>query len=463
MRLITPDHQDLPMFRYQSAAYSFIQSRSKAALFMDMGLGKTRPAAARIADFIYEFDGNSPVLIVGPKRVVEDTWPEELQKWRYSRALTFEVLNGTEEQIHKKMDKVGVDIHLCSVDRIHILLKSRRMPIYHFVVLDEGQKLRNPDTRRWQAADLLTSRATNVLILTGTPAPNGLHQLWGIIKLLDDGKRLGKTQGSYISRWFNVDKEGKHKTLKNKEAGKQINARLKDICFTLMAEDYQSLPELIVNDISIDMPFKLRRMYDNFEDRAVLELPMVDRKFVAINATSLYGKLTQFSNGAIYDIDKKWHAVHDLKLEALDEVIDEAFGENVLVIYQHRSDLERILKRYPGKAVWLKDQKAITAWKAGQIEIGVGHPASMGVGTNLQTGGRILVWFGLTWNLEDYMQTNKRLHRTGQTKPVMLHRIFCKQTVDEIIVRALKRKDVTQRDFMVAMKHNIEDVLRRAA
>lgn len=461
--MILAEKGDKPFFKYQRAAYEFAKDKLKCALLMDMGLGKTRPTAALIADRIYEFAKRAPVLVVGPKLVIEDTWPEELQKWKYTKSLTFEVLNGTEAQIFEKMMKPGIDVHLISVDRMHILLKRRMMPKYSMVILDEGQKLRNPDTRRWKAAELITAFADSIILLTGTPAPNGLHQLWAPMKLLDGGKRLGMTQKAFLNKWFSVDNEGRHITAKNNAAKEQIQNRLKDICFTLLAEDYQTLPELFINDIGIDMPMKLMKTYEKFEEEAVLALPGIEEKFTALNATSLYQKLTQFSNGAIYDKEKKWHPVHELKLEALDRVIDEAFGDNVLVIYQHHSDRQRILERYGKRAVWLKDKAAITRWKAGEIEIGVGHPASIGIGTNLQSGGRIVAWFGLTWNLEDYLQTNKRIWRTGQTKPVMLHRIFCKATVDEIIIRSLRRKDATQRELMVAMKHNIDVVLRRAA
>lgn len=454
---------DLPFFQYQRAAYRFAQKTPKCALLMDMGLGKTRPTAALIADRIYSYSRDAPVLVVGPKLVIEDTWPAELQKWKYTRELRFEVLNGTEAQIHEKMTKRGVDVHLVCVDRMHILLKRRLMPKYSMVVLDEGQKLRNPDTRRWKAAELITAFADSIILLTGTPAPNGLHQLWAPMKLLDGGKRLGMTQRAFLNRWFTVDPQGKHTTVKNKAAKEQIQNRLKDICFTLLAEDYQTLPALVFNDIGIDMPDKLLKMYEKFEEEAVLSLPGVEEKFTAINAASLYGKLTQFSNGAIYDREKKWHPVHELKLEMLDRVIDEAFGENVLVVYQHRSDLQRILDRYGKRAVWLKDKATVGRWKAGEIEIGVGHPASIGIGTNLQSGGHIVAWFGLTWNLEDYLQTNKRIWRTGQTRPVILHRIYCKSTVDEIIMRSLHRKDHTQRELMIAMKQNIDAVLRRVA
>lgn len=447
---------------YQWAMYRFGRAHPRCAFFVDMGLGKTWPAASLIADEIFSFD-TSIALVVGPKRVIEGTWPEELKKWPYLRGLKFLVLNGTEREIHKKLDLPGYDVHLVSYDRVHLILTKARYPRYGMAVIDESQKVRNQATRRWQAVELLTAPCRRVVLLTGTPSPNGLHQLWAQLKLLDGGARLGKTIGAFMNKWFSIDKL-KNKINANKGTAEQINARIKGICFTLLAEDYQNLPPLVVNDVELSFSEKLQKQYDKFEEEAVLTLPGLEEKITAVNATALYSKLTQFSNGAIYDSEKKYHCVHDLKLDALEDIIDEAFGDNVLVIYQHKSDMDRVLKKFPGRAVHLKTQENIDAWKRGEIEIGLGHPESIGVGTNLQSGGRIMVWYGLTWNLENYLQTIKRLWRMGQDKPVIMHRLIVRGTVDEVISRAIKRKDRSQRTLMEAMKWEIiEPILKRAA
>lgn len=453
---------DKPPFDYQWAAYNFARDRKKCALFMEMGLGKTRPASCVAADAVWSFETES-VIVFGPKTVVEDTWPEELQKWAYTKSLRFVVLNGTERDIHRKLDLPNIDVYLCSYDRAHLILKKARYPTFGMAILDESQSVRNQATRRWQAVELLTARCERIIELTGTPSPNGLHQLWAQLFLLDGGKRLGKTLGAFMRRWFRVNPMT-DKIEANKGSPDQIHARIRDICFTLMAEDYQKLPPLIVKDIKVKFNDKLRKAYDDFEAESVLSMPGLAEEITAVNASALYAKLTQFANGAIYDAEKKTHYVHDLKMEALDAVIDGAVGENVLVIYKHKSDLKRILDKYPGRAVHLKSgTSSIDDWKKGKIEIGVGHPDSIGRGLNLQSGGRIVVWFGLTWDLEQYLQTIKRIWRQGQELPVMMYRILAEGTVDEVIARSVSRKDRTQTGLMQAMKRTIEVILKRVA
>lgn len=453
------DYMDLPAHGYQHAGYLFAKRHPKCALFVDMGLGKTRIAGARAADAIYSFDGISKVLIVGPKRVVENSWPEELQKWRYTRGLRFLILNGTQKEIHRKLDQPGIDIHLVSYDRVHLILQKARYPEYGLVILDESQKVRNPSTRRYQAVELITADAEQIIELTGTPAPNGLHQLWSQIKLLDGGQRLGKTQRAFTQRWFSMNEHSGKLQVNAGEAADQIHKAIRGICFTLLSEDYQKLPPLIVNDVNIELPPTIMERYNKFEEESVLEL-FDGEDITAVNATVLYSKLTQFSNGSVYDSEKVSHHIHDEKLDALEDIIDEAFGNNVFVVYQHIEDRIRIKKKYP-HAVHIHTNESIEAWKRGEIELAMGHPASIGEGLNLQTGGHILVWFGVTWNLEHYLQTIKRFWRQGQTRPVMMHRLICKNTIDEIIVRSIKRKDKVQYNMLSAMKHRIEDILKR--
>lgn len=445
---------------YQWAAYRFMENNKKCALFMEMGLGKTLPASAIAADAIWSFETES-IIVFGPKAVVEDTWPEELQKWAYTKCLRFVVLNGSEKQIHQKLDLPDIDVYLCDYDRAHIILKKARYPRFGMAILDESQFVRNHATRRWKAVELLTAQCDRIVELTGTPSPNGLYQLWAQIFLLDGGKRLGKTIGAFTKRWFHQNPFTDRVEV-NKGAAEQIHARLRSICFALMAKDYQTLPPLVVKDVLVRFDDKLRETYDHFAEEAVLSIPGLQDDITAINAAALYSKLTQFSNGAVYDAERVAHVVHDLKLEALDAIIDGALGDNVLVIYQHRSDLQRILARYPDRAVHMKSgTESIERWKRGEIEIGVGHPASIGRGLNLQSGGRIVVWFGLTWNLEYYLQTIKRIWRQGQELPVMMYRIITEDTVDETIASAIGRKDKRQTDLMQAMKREIQVILKR--
>lgn len=453
----------MPPHAYQWAAYKFAWKTPKCALFMEMGLGKTRPASAVAADAIFTFETES-VIVFGPKTVVEDTWPEELQKWAYTRGLRYIVLNGTEREIHRKLDLKNIDVYLCSYDRAHLILKKARYPAFGMAILDESQSVRNHSTRRWQAVELLTARCTRVIELTGTPSPNGLHQLWSQLFLLDAGKRLGKTLGAFMKRWFSINPMTDKVQVNKGNAADQIHARIRDICFTLLAADYQKLPPLAVKDVLVKFDDKLMDAYYKFEEESVLSMPELAEDITAVNASALYAKLAQFANGVIYDKEKNEHVVHDLKLEALDAVIDQALGENVLVVYKHQSDLRRILARYPGRAVHMKSgTDSIARWKAGEIEIGVGHPESIGRGLNLQSGGHIVVWFGVTWNLEHYLQTLKRIWRQGQERPVMMYRLISEGTIDETITRAISRKDKSQTGLMEAMKRNIEVILKRTA
>lgn len=454
----------MPPFQYQWAAYKFASKTKKCALFMEMGLGKTRPASCVAADAIWSFETDA-VIVFGPKTVVEDTWPEELQKWAYTRSLRYIVLNGTEAEIHKKLNLKNIDVYLCAYGRAHLILKKARYPRFGMAILDESQTVRNHRTRGWQAVELLTATCDRIIELTGTPSPNGLHQLWAQLFLLDGGKRLGRKIGAFMKKWFTARVvNDRTKIEANKGSADQIHTRIKDICFTLMAADYQKLPPLIVKDVMIKFSPALKAQYDKFEEEAVLSLPSLKDDITAVNASALYAKLTQFANGVIYDKEKNTHDVHDLKLEELDRIIEQAMGENVLVIYKHQSDLQRILHRYPGRAVHLKSgNDTVDSWKKGDIEIGVGHPDSIGRGLNLQSGGRTIVWFGVPWNLEHYLQTIKRIWRQGQPLPVMMYRLLSEDTVDEVIARAISRKDKSQTGLMEAMKRNIQVILKRAA
>lgn len=455
---------DIPMRPYQDAAYEFCVRHPKCGLFMDMGLGKTRIAGARIADMIYQFWGTT-ALILGTKRVVEEAWPEELEKWRYTRDLKYVVLKGSAKQIQELLKTPNVDIFLCSYSLAHHLVQRTGQIRPDMIIFDESQKLRNQKTKRHQAALLLSARCKYIMELTGTPVPNGMHQLYGQIKLLDGGVRLGTTETAFLKRWFTVNPYSGKPEL-GKGSFDDISKTIRGICFTLLTEDYVDLPPLVINDVIVTMDDKLAKQYAEFEEEQVMQLPETGDKITALTAAALYAKLSQFANGEIYDNDKKnkkSHIVHDLKMEALDDIIDEAFGENVLVIYQQKCDRDRILAKYP-QARHIHSNEDVRAWKRGEISIGLAHPQSLGEGLNLQSGGRIMVWYGITFNLENYLQMVKRLWRSGQTKPVIMHRIFCKGTVDTDMRSAINRKNATQYDFMVAMKHRVElHTMKRAA
>lgn len=443
---------------YQKALYLFVRRNKKCCVWVDMGLGKTRPTAAVIADVLNAFNQVSRVMVIGPKRVVEEAWPEELQKWHYSRHLKFQVLTGGRKGVHDGLRRPGIDIDLISYDMAGHVLSAGLESGPGMVVLDESQYIVNPTAKRSLAAELICAEAERVVLLTGTPAANGYHQVYNQIRLVDGGKRLGRTQKAFLRRWFDTNQEGK--PVAKPGAKEDIQNRIKDVCFTLLSEDYIQLPPLIVNDVKVNLSTKEKKAYDDFEKKSILELADGVQTITASSVTGLYAKLTQFANGNVYDEYKTSHVVHDEKINALAEILDGHQGENVLVMYTHVCDRERIMRAHP-QARWLKTTEDVRAWKRGEISLALAHPSSIAVGLNMQSGGRIMVWYGMIWNLGNYLQCIKRLWRQGQKKPVIMHRILCQGTIDLSIARSLERKNKTQYGLMSAMKHRIEDVLGR--
>lgn len=442
------------MHDYQSAGVKWVFKNRHCGLFMDMGLGKTVTLLTAIKELLEDID-ICKVLIIAPKRVVESVWHVEIEKWKHLKDLKISRVIGSEKQRILAL-KEKAEIYIISRDNIAWLCGQYGglMLPFDMLVIDESSSFKNPKSVRFKALKKVQPSFSRVAILTGTPASNGLIDLWPQIYLLDRGDRLGKTITSYRDTYFKPGKRNGNivfsYTCTNETL---IHDKIADICMSLASKDYLDMPPAIVNDIYINFDNELMQKYDDFEESKVLELFNLEDDLSVANAAALSNKLLQFSNGAVYDENKTAHVVHDLKLDALEEIIDSANGKPILVAYSFKSDIDRICERFKRlNPVLLKTDKDVLDWNAGKIQLMLIHPASAGHGLNLQQGGHILVWFGLNWSLELYLQTNTRLDRQGQPFTVLIHRLICKGTIEGRVANALSVKNKTQFELLSAIK-----------
>lgn len=427
---------------YQQTGVEYIKTHPYCGLFLDMGLGKTTTTLTAIAEL-----GLTDVLVIAPKRVAQTTWKDELTKWKHLRHLTISVIEGTAEQRRKAIQKPA-DIYTISRDMVVWLLLEKRWK-WKTVVIDELSSFKSPSSKRFKALKKVRPKLDRLIGLTGTPAPNGYIDLWSQLFLVDCGERLGKTLTSYRDNFFKAGRRNGDIVYEwiCKDTN-VINKLIGDVCISMKAVDYLTLPRVMYIDDWCEMSKKETKVYDKFREEMVLELG--DEPITAQTAAVLSQKLQQYANGAIYDEDKQVHHLHDAKIDMLKELVEGANGQPVLVAYHFQHDLDRILSAFP-EAVVLKTPKHIADWNAGKIPILVTHPASAGHGLNLQKGGNIVVWFSVTWSLELYQQFNARLYRQGQDKPVYIHHILTRGTVDEKIQASLGKKSLTQNDLLLAL------------
>lgn len=456
------DKSDL--HKYQKVCVEHIISHPFCGVFLDMGLGKTISTLTAIEELKYDYCEIDTVLIIAPKRVVETVWEEEAKKWDHTKHLTFSKIIGTERQRLAAL-KVKADVHIISRDNIAWLcsLYAAKLP-YDMLVIDELSSFKAHQTQRFKSLRLARPWFKRVVGLTGTPAPNGLINLWSQMYLIDRGERLEKTITAYRSRYFRPGASNgyvvySYKLLSDSE--RLIQERIKDICISMRAEDYLEMPERIDNFVRVTMPDKLMDAYKKFEQENVItlanEIEEGTTTVNAVNAAALSNKLLQFANGAMYDENKNVVPIHDLKLEALKEIIEAADGKPVLVAWTYQFDRDRIKNYFRSMAPReLKTAEDINDWNAGKVRLMLAHPASAGHGINLQAGGNIIVWYGLTWSLELYQQFNARLYRQGQKQRTIIHHIVNTGTHDEDVVRALKSKDKTQNNLMNSIKAKLE-------
>lgn len=455
------------LHNYQKACVEHIITHPYCGVFLEMGLGKTVSTLTAVNYLMFDYLEIGSVLVIAPKRVAESVWQEEAEKWDHLKHLRFSKIIGSEvkrvEAIKRK-----ADIYIISRDNIAWLCAyfgGGCLP-FEMVVIDELSSFKSYKAQRFKAMRNVRPCLKRVVGLTGTPAPNGLIDLWPQIYLMDRGQRLEKTITRYREKYFRPGKTNgsvvySYSLLENSE--KQIHEKIEDICISMKAEDYLDMPELINNYIRLKMPKDLSDKYKQFEKDKVLEIFSGDKKEeVSItNAAALSNKLLQFANGAIYNTDeagiRSVIPLHDIKLEALKEIIEDANGKSVLIAWAYQFDRDRIkeyLKSYKPRE--LKDNKDIQEWNAGKIQVMLAHPASAGHGLNLQSGGNIIIWFGQTWSLELYQQFNARLYRQGQTQQVIVHHLILEGTHDEDVIKAIQAKDEKQSALMDSIKAKID-------
>lgn len=440
---------------YQRYAAEFIITQPVAALLLDMGLGKTSITLTAINDLLFDSFEVHKVLVVAPLRVARDTWSAEIEKWEHLWELRYSVVVGTEQERLAAL-RTPADIYIINRENVQWLVEESGLPFaYDMAVIDELSSFKNHQSKRFKAFMKVRPKLKRIVGLTGTPANNGLMDLFAEFKLLDMGERLGRLIGQYRNTYFQPDKRNgmviySYKPLPNAE--RQIYDKISDITISMKAADHLKMPELISSEYMVQLSDKEREKYDRLKKDLIFSTE--DNEVTAANTASLSNKLSQMANGAVYSDDESVIEIHDRKLDALEDIIESMNGRPLLVAYWFKHDLERIRKRFEIREI--KSSADISDWNSGKIPVALIHPASAGHGLNLQSGGSALVWFGLTWSLELYQQTNARLWRQGQTADtVVIQHIIAKGTIDEQIMKALKTKDTTQAALITAVKAEV--------
>ena len=440
---------------YQSYATDFILSHPISAVFLEMGLGKSVITLSAIFDLCLDSFLVCKVLVIAPLRVARDTWPSEIKKWEHLKGLSYSVAIGTEkERIDALMTRSTM--YIINRENVDWLVNKSGIPFdFDMVVIDELSSFKSYGAKRFKSLLKVRPSVNRIVGLTGTPSSNGLMDLWAEFRILDLGQRLGRYITHYRNTYFTPDKRNAQVIFSYKPlpgAEDKIYKQISDITISMKSIDYLKMPECIVNEVSVSLNEKEWNIYSKFKDEMVTKLG--DEEIDAVNAAVLSGKLLQMANGAVYDSENKTHIIHDKKLDALEDLIEGANGKPVLVAYWFKHDLERIKNRFSVRQI--KASKDIEDWNDGNIPIAVIHPASAGHGLNLQSGGSTLIWFGLTWSLELYQQTNARLYRQGQNETVIIHHILTKGTIDEDVMTTLTRKEETQASLIDAVKAKLE-------
>ena len=446
--------------KYQQYAIEFIKQHPIAAILLDLGMGKTSIVLSCLNYLMFETFEVSKVLIIAPLRVARNTWSDEIKKWDHLQGLRYSIAVGTAAERIKAL-KADADIYIINRENVPWLVEESGLPFdYDMVVVDELSSFKNWNAKRFRALMKVRPKVKRVVGLTGTPSSNGLMDLFAEFKVLDMGERLGRFISQYRVNYFKPDRMNgpivyTYKLLPGAED--RIYEKISDITISMKAEDYLDMPELISTEYKVYLDDSERAKYEELKNELVLQLPGAE--ITAANAATLSGKLSQLANGAIYDDDGSVNAFHERKLDALEDLIESANGKPVLVAYWFKHDLKRIEERLKALKVdfqRLDSDESIRKWNAGELQVGLIHPASAGHGLNLQDGGNTMIWFGITWSLELYSQTIGRLFRQGQkSKTVTVIHIITDGTVDERILKALEAKDSTQRALIDAVKAEV--------
>lgn len=444
---------------YQTYATEFIEEHPVAAVLLDMGLGKSVITLTAIKNLCLDTFEVQKILVIAPLRVARDTWKAELEKWEHLRCIKYSVAVGTEAERKAALQKPA-NLYIINRENVGWLIEQSGLPFdYDMVVIDELSSFKSHQAKRFRSLMKVRPTVKRMVGLTGTPSSNGLMDLWAEFRLLDMGKRLGRFITHYRDEFFRPDKRNGQVIFSYKPkdgAEEEIYRRISDITISMKSTDFLQMPECVINEVDVSLSDKEMKMYNGLKKDLVLAIS--NKEIDAVNAGALSNKLSQMANGAVYDEDKNYIEIHDRKLDALEDLIEQSNGKPVLVAYWFKHDLERIKKRFTVREI--KTSKDIADWNNGSIPVAVIHPASAGHGLNIQEGGSTLIWFGLTWSLELYLQTNARLWRQGQkSKTVVIHHIITKGTTDERIMKALRTKETTQEALMDAVKAEIGGII----
>ena len=445
---------------YQIYATKFVLTHPAAAVFLDCGLGKSVITLTALFDLCLDSFEIRKVLVIAPLRVARDTWPSELRKWDHLKGLLWSVAVGSESE-RKAALRRDAFVYIINRENVQWLVEQSGLSFdYDMIVVDELSGFKSWQAKRFRSLLKVRPSVKRIVGLTGTPSSNGLMDLWAEYRLLDMGKRLGRYITHYRNQFFTPDKRNGQVVFSYKPlpgAEEQIYSAISDITISMKAADHLKMPELVLNEVSVSLSDKEREIYDAMRRELVVSLG--DEEIDAVNAAALANKLSQMANGAVYGEDGRFFTIHDRKLDALEDLIEAANGKPVLVAYWFKHDLERIEERLRKLHIpfsTLDDSASIERWNRGELPVALIHPASAGHGLNLQAGGSTLVWFGLTWSLELYQQTNARLWRQGQQRTVVIHHITAEGTIDERIMSALRKKEKTQTALIEAVRANLE-------
>ena len=440
---------------YQKYATDFIINHPVSAVLLEMGLGKSVISLNAINELMLDYFDVSRTLVIAPLRVANSTWPDEIKKWDHLKHLNYSVVIGSEKE---RLDALGKPAHIYLINRENVdwLITKSGVPWkFDMVVIDELSSFKSYQAKRFKSLLKVRPKIKRIVGLTGTPSSNGLMDLWAEFRLLDMGERLGRYITYYRQNFFVPDKRNQQMIFSYKPKDgteKKIYSLISDITISMKSKDFLKMPECLMNEVIVTLSDKEQKLYDSLKHDMVLSLE--GNEIDAINAAALSNKLLQMSNGAVYNDDKESLHIHDRKLDALEDLIEGTNGKPVLVAYWFKHDLEKIKGRFDVREI--KSAKDISDWNEGKIPVALIHPASAGHGLNLQAGGSTLIWFGLTWSLELYQQTNARLYRQGQDSTVVIHHILTKGTIDEDVMKALKAKEKIQDALIDSVKARLK-------
>lgn len=442
---------------YQAYATEYILNHPIVAVLLDMGLGKSVITLTAIFDLTLDSFLVRKVLVIAPLRVARDTWPAEIEKWDHLKGLKYTVVVGSEVQRKTALMK-RAQVYIINRENVEWLISRSGIPFdFDMVVIDELSSFKSHQAKRFKSLMKVRPKVNRIVGLTGTPSSNGLMDLWAQYRLLDMGQRLGRFIGRYREDYFVPDKRNQQVIFSYKPkpgAEEAIYRLISDITISMEGADYLKLPELVINEVDVKLSEKEMKILDVMKRDLIATVK--GEEITAANAAALSGKLLQMANGAVYDDQGTVLYIHDRKLDALEDLIEAANGKPVLIAYWFKHDLSRIQKRFEVEVLSTSD--SIKRWNDGEIPIAAIHPASAGHGLNLQAGGSTLIWFGLTWSLELYQQTNARLWRQGQKETVVIHHLIAKDTIDERVMKALNDKNNTQSALIDAVKATLKEV-----